>query len=268
MKNRASPNRSLCVVVPAAGQGSRLGADVPKVFVLLLSTFTIWDAIHEKILPLADRIVLILSPQGRNFLEKNKHSFPAKSFAKTEWALQPEPLGMGDAIFGAVDLWHEFDDLLVVWGDQFNLSGETLRACLELHRCQPKPALTLPVVRTPKPYVEYVFNAGRLTAVKQSREGDLCASGGFSDLGVFLLSGGESLTEEWKRYRSMNDSGAMTGEINFLPFLVHLSLHAGWSVGRHESLDPLEALGINTNEDLALARELLRKKSASAGGPL
>jgi bifunctional UDP-N-acetylglucosamine pyrophosphorylase / glucosamine-1-phosphate N-acetyltransferase len=257
----APPRHRLCAIVPAAGRGSRLGADIPKVFVPILPGITIWDAVRRKLSTVAERIVLVLSPEGRDYVEKNRAAFTAGSFDKTELALQPAPRGMGDAIFGAIDFWRGYDDLLIVWGDQFNLSPRTLTACLDLHAHSTKPALTLPVVRMAQPYVEYVFNsAGQLTHIRQSREGDACEPNGFSDVGVFLLSGGQGLSHEWSRFRANAATGSLTGEINFLPFLVHLSSQAKWPVNRYETHDSAEAIGINTPEDLAFARQLLQKK--------
>jgi bifunctional N-acetylglucosamine-1-phosphate-uridyltransferase/glucosamine-1-phosphate-acetyltransferase GlmU-like protein len=253
----------VCAVVPAAGRGTRLGAEVPKVFVPIVPNITIWDAIHDKLMPLVDHTVLVLSPDGRAYFEKKRAAFKRDSFAGTEIGLQETPLGMGDAIFGVAPFWSDYENILIVWGDQFNLSPGTLGACLDLHFARKKPALTLPLVRSDNPYVEYVFDASeRLTQVRQTREGDRCEPGGFSDIGVFLLSGGRALREEWSRYREKAAPGTSTGEINFLPFLAHLSTVAGWPVSRYETDDPAEAIGINTPEDLAFARQLLQKKSA------
>jgi bifunctional UDP-N-acetylglucosamine pyrophosphorylase/glucosamine-1-phosphate N-acetyltransferase len=263
MKNSAdSPAPKLCALVPAAGRGTRLGADVPKVFVPLSDRVTIWNVLHDTLAPLADRIVLVLSPEGNAYLEKNRAAFSPASFEKTEIALQPEPRGMGDAIFGASNLWREADDLLIVWGDQVNLSRKTLEACLALHAKTSGPSVTLPVVRQANPYVEYVFDGHRLIDVRQSREGDLCEPNGFSDVGVFLLSGGVALRDEWRKYRAEGADGTVTGEVNFLPFLVYLSGIARWPVNRYETCDPAEALGINTPAELALARERWAGKDA------
>jgi bifunctional N-acetylglucosamine-1-phosphate-uridyltransferase/glucosamine-1-phosphate-acetyltransferase GlmU-like protein len=261
MKTSSSPTRRrICAIVPAAGRGTRLSADVPKVFVPILPDLTIWDAVRGKLLQVAAPIILVLSPEGLSYLQKHPAAFNPESFHNTTVALQSSPLGMGDAIFGTVDLWREFDDLLIVWGDQFNLSLRTLSACIELHAGHEKPSLTLPLVRVPRAYVEYVFDSsGRLMHIRQSREGDTCEPGGLSDVGVFLLSGGTALIEEWTRYRSKCTIGSVTGEINFLPFLVHLS-STGWLVNRYETNDPAEAIGINTPEDLAFARQLFRNK--------
>jgi bifunctional N-acetylglucosamine-1-phosphate-uridyltransferase/glucosamine-1-phosphate-acetyltransferase GlmU-like protein len=261
MKTSSSPvRRRICAIVPAAGRGTRLSADAPKIFVSILPDLTIWDAVRRQLSQVTAPIILILSPEGLSYLENNPAAFHSESFTNTRVALQSSPLGMGDAIFGTADLWREFDDLLIVWGDQFNLSLRTLNACIELHTGHEKPAMTLPLVRAPHAYVEYIFDfSGRLTHIRQSREGDICEPGGLSDVGVFLLSGGAALIEEWTRYRRGCTMGSVTGEINFLPFLVHLS-SIGWPVNRYETNDPNEAVGINTPEDLAFARQLLRKK--------
>ena len=256
----SSPRRRICAIVPAAGRGTRLSADVPKVFVPILPNLTIWDTLRDKLLQVGAPIILILSSDGLSYRRNNPTAFKSESFNNTTVALQSSPLGMGDAIFGAANLWREFDDLLIVWGDQFNVSLRTLNACIELHDSREKPALTLPLVRLPCGYVEYVFDSvGRLTHIRQSREGDTCEPDGLSDVGVFLLTGGAALIEEWTRYRRECLIGSVTGEINFLPFLVHLS-SIGWPVNRYETNDPAEAIGINTPEDLAFARQLMRSK--------
>jgi bifunctional N-acetylglucosamine-1-phosphate-uridyltransferase/glucosamine-1-phosphate-acetyltransferase GlmU-like protein len=261
MKNPPG-SRRLCAIVPAAGRGTRLGADVPKIFVPLLPELTVWQAIHRRLVCVSESIILVLSPEGRAFLDHRRAEFSPAAFEKTRIAVQETPRGMGDAIFGAAELWRGYDDLLVIWGDQVNVSLATLQACVDLHSRQRQPAVTLPVVRSPRPYVEYVFDAAeRLIQVRQSREGDACAPGGFTDLGVFLLGGGPALADEWRRYLAAGVTGTITGEVNFLPFLVHLSVRAGWPVHRHECLDPSEAIGLNTPEELAFARQLLQKKS-------
>ena len=254
----------VCAVVPAAGRGSRLGSTSPKIFTEILRGFTIWDAVRRNLAPVVDQLVLVLSPDGHDYVATHHDRFKSGAFDRTQLGLQSSPLGMGDAIFGAAGLWRDYDSILIVWGDQFNVSPGTYRECLRIHAAQPTPALTLPLVRVAQPYVEYVFdNAGRLITVRQTREGDQCAPGGFADVGVFLLSAGAPLLAVWRDYLDLGARGTATGEINFLPFLIHLSQQAGWPVGRHEVSDPAEAVGINTPADLAFARQLLQTMPSS-----
>ena len=251
--------RPLTAVIPAAGRGSRLGLSIPKVFVPLAEDRTIWDVIHEKVAAVAHVVVLVLSPEGEDYARRTQPKlFQANSRLKI--AIQPEPRGMGDAVFGASSSWAGAEDLLIVWGDQFNLSPKTIAACVDLHQRHQHPRLTLPVVKMEQPYVEYIFDdCRRLIDIRQTREGDICQPGGSSDLGMFLLSGGRPLLASWDGYRKQNQAGSKTGEVNFLPFLSYLSTQKDWPVLRYEGAQPSEALGINTPFDLEHARKLFHQ---------
>jgi bifunctional N-acetylglucosamine-1-phosphate-uridyltransferase/glucosamine-1-phosphate-acetyltransferase GlmU-like protein len=237
----------ICAVIPAAGQGSRLGTTTPKILTRMNEHHTVWSILHARLAPLVDHIHLVLSPDGAKV-------FPALP-PNTSTGIQQSPTGMGDAIFGTRAAWAGFDAILVVWGDQVFVSGDTLRRSLDVltmgeHR------LVLPVTRMAAPYVEYVFEGPKLTKVLQTREGDQTSPGGYSDVGTFLLTT-PGLTECWDAYRAQAARGGLTGEINFLPFLPFLSA-AGWTVTAPEVSDPTEARGINTPEDLAFFQSLYK----------
>ncbi len=238
----------LCAVIPAAGRGSRLGLDRPKILAPIDGETTIWSILHEKLARRVDKICVVvgqpfnLPNAGRNVIT----------------ALQPEPRGMGHAVFCAWDIWKQYDDLLVIWGDQVNISENTLDCAIAAHRQAAKPALTLPLTKTAKPYVQYDFDeAGRLHRIRQTREGDLTDPTGQSDVGLFLLST-EGLKEAWEAHLSTGQRGAATGELNFLPLLPYLSTKCGWNVQTIPVADPDEARGINTPADLTYFRERLR----------
>ncbi len=233
-----------CAVIPAAGRGSRLGMDRPKILAPLNARQTIWSVLRDKLAPLVDQIHLVLSPEGAR-------DFPPLPPGVSQ-SIQVEPTGMGDAIFGARAHWQEFDTILVVWGDQVFVSDDTLRRALAALR-EPQKHVVLPVTRMALPYVEYVFEGAMLTKVLQTREGDRTTPNGYSDVGTFLL-GTQDLAAAWNVYLSKAARGGQTGEVNFLPFLPFLSLQ-GWTVTPLEVADPTEARGINTAEDLSFFRE-------------
>ncbi|MFJ2369554.1 NTP transferase domain-containing protein [Microbacterium sp. NPDC087665] len=244
-------------MVPAAGRGTRLGADLPKILVPVARGHRVWHLLHESLSTVADHVHVVLSPDGETLFRDLAMSEIASGLVST--GVQPIPIGMGDAVFRDAESWSADDDILVVWGDQVNLRATTLVRTVEAHRDGTGPRLTMPVVRPAAPYVEYVFHDSSLVAVKQSREGDSCRPGGISDVGAFLLTA-EGLKEAWQTYldRIRDDElGQLTGEVNFLPFLAYLSRDLGWAVTTVEAVDQVEARGVNTPEDLEFARRSL-----------
>ncbi|MEV4222316.1 NTP transferase domain-containing protein [Nonomuraea sp. NPDC049725] len=238
----------ICAVIPAAGRGTRLGQAIPKIMIEVADGVTVWHLLHRRLRPSVAHVHVVLSPDGVG---------PFRELAAAELAtgavsvsVQREPTGMGDAIFGAAPHWRGHDAILVVWGDQANLSPVTVRAVAAAHT---GPGVTLPLVAMADPYVEYEFGPAGLTRVLMSREGDRCRPGGLSDIGVFCLATA-GLEEAWARYAAGAGRGAATGEVNFLPFLPHLAQDLDWPVRVVPVADPDEARGINTPADLEFAR--------------
>jgi bifunctional UDP-N-acetylglucosamine pyrophosphorylase/glucosamine-1-phosphate N-acetyltransferase len=238
----------ICALVPAAGRGTRLGTDTPKILTPLTAKETIWSILHARLAPLVDHIHLVLSPRGAAM-------FPPLP-ANVSTSIQPTAIGMGDAIFRGYHVWSRFDAVLVVWGDQVFVSTDTLRRAVAA-LAVPDSHAVLPVTRMAVPYVEYVFDGPRLSDVRLTREGDITTPNGFSDVGTFLL-GTRGLKPAWEDFLAGGGkNGSKTGEINFLPFLPFLSAR-GWAVTPLEVADATEARGINTQDDLAFFQNLYK----------
>lgn len=240
----------ICAVIPAAGRGSRLGLDCPKVLVPIDGQRRVWDILRDNLSAVADQIHIVLAPSVMAQFEAVLNTEAERD--KISVSEQTTPLGMGDAIFGAEPYWSGFDAILIVWGDQVNLSQVTLRDVAAL--CKAEKTMVLPLVECRTPYVQYDMKDGVLTGVRQSREGDAMDAVGFSDVGVFALSVAD-LLECWHLFVKESAVGAQTNELNFLPFLPFLSQSCGWNLQTVIVSDPLEALGINTPEDLQVARD-------------
>jgi bifunctional N-acetylglucosamine-1-phosphate-uridyltransferase/glucosamine-1-phosphate-acetyltransferase GlmU-like protein len=248
---------TICAVIPAAGRGTRLGSGAPKVLTAISEAETIWSTLYATIAPVVDHIHLVLSPAGRLVFDA---AYPS-GFEKLSCSLQLAPLGMGDAIFGAIDAWRSATAVLIVWGDQVLIARDTLARAIAALGGRPRSAI-VPVTRVDAPYVEYLFDrSGRLEAVRQTREGDVCSPTGDADVGTFLISV-EGLEDAWKRYLETAPRGASTGEVNFLPFLPFLA-RQGWNVEAIEVADNAEARGVNTPDDLAFVRAALEARRSS-----
>jgi bifunctional UDP-N-acetylglucosamine pyrophosphorylase/glucosamine-1-phosphate N-acetyltransferase len=247
-----------CAVVPAAGRGTRLGLNIPKLLAPVSEDATIWSILREKLFSAAERIHLVVAPQWATTFKSLLANDPQKRNLSV--SVQKEPRGMGDAIFGSYDHWATAQSVFVVWGDQIHISPSTLQRALAHHQQQGtgQPHCTIPTVLLDTPYVQYCFDdRDRLTAIRETREGAVCDPRGFSDVGAFLLDV-PGLHPAWDAYRQEQKSGAITGEINFLPFLPYLALH-GWGVSRIAVDDPVEARGVNSLEDLEFFQRLYQQ---------
>jgi bifunctional UDP-N-acetylglucosamine pyrophosphorylase / glucosamine-1-phosphate N-acetyltransferase len=252
-----------CAVIPAAGLGTRLGAAVPKILLEIEPGVTVWHLLHERIEPHVGHTHVVVSPAGEPLLRAAAAEQIARGGVSV--SVQERPTGMGDAVFGARAHWATSDAVLVVWGDQVGVAARTVAAVVDAHATRPGPRLTLPLVPMPDPYVEYVVREDRVEEVRMSREGDRCTPGGRSDVGMFCLSTA-GLAAAWDAYAATAPRGAVTGELNFLPFLAHLG-RAGWATTTVPVEDPDEARGINTAADLEFARRTRsRLRAGGAGG--
>lgn len=239
----------ICAVIPAAGRGSRLGLDCPKILVPIEENLTVWNVLRNSLSPVSERIHVILAPPVMAPFEQVLKS--EANEARVTISAQPIPLGMGDAIFGAEPFWRDFETILIVWGDQVNLSADTLKQVAA--KSSADRTMVLPLVECNNPYVQYDLSDGVLTHVRQSREGDVMDPSGFSDVGVFALSV-PGLIDCWNQFVKQSTAGAQTNELNFLPFLPFLSHRCRWNLQKVLVTDPVEALGINTPEDLQITR--------------
>ncbi len=271
-KPNSEPQPGICVVIPAAGHGKRLGSRLPKVFTVIAAVDSHREVVVLDLLlaqlPVDEaiaQVILILSPAGQAHFAT--YQAPAYWQKKIEVVVQVEQTGTGDAVFCAAASWERWTHLLVIWGDQVQVKRETLRRVVQALQVKEAPPRrwVLPLVWVSKPYVQYCLaNAGpggdlpaapqRLVAVRLSREGDRVDPCGWSDVGVFGFKTSQ-LAESWRRYVVSPRLGGATGEVNFLCWLEYLSQLAESPVQCLEVQDPVECRGLNSPEDLRWFQE-------------
>jgi hypothetical protein len=96
--------------------------------------------------------------------------------------------------------------------------------------------------------------------VAQRREGDALPEDGESDVGLFSLSR-EAFMEELPTFARQAAPGRRTGERNFLPFVSWMA--ARGALYTLPIAEPIEALGVNTPDDLARVEAELAARGAS-----
>jgi len=116
----------------------------------------------------------------------------------------------------------------------------------------------MPTNTGPMPYIHFVrASDGTITRVLHRREGDAMPPIGESDIGVFSLAR-DAYLGDLARYEAAAEPGTATRERNFLPFIPWLAATA--VVATFPCTDPIEALGINTPDDLARIEAHLRTR--------
>jgi bifunctional UDP-N-acetylglucosamine pyrophosphorylase / glucosamine-1-phosphate N-acetyltransferase len=243
------------LVVPAAGSGSRLGANVPKLLVpvngrpMIARLLALYEAA-------AGHAVVIVSPAAQASVAELLRPFAGR----VSLAVQDTPTGMLDAILLARPAVAALRPrrVLITWCDQVAITPDTVRRLVEASRGQPEPALVLPTCRSSAPYVHLARDAGgRIVRVLHRREGDAMPPSGESDAGVFDLSA-EAYLDLLPRYAAAPEIGARTGERNFVPFVAWVGAHG--AVRTVPCAEPEEAIGINTPAELTRLEAHLRAR--------
>jgi bifunctional UDP-N-acetylglucosamine pyrophosphorylase/glucosamine-1-phosphate N-acetyltransferase len=242
------------LLVPAAGEGRRLGSPLPKLLTPVAGRPMI-DWIIGRHAPFCSHVVLVVHPSAA---ERVARHFGTAALVP-EVVLQPAPTGMLDAILAAhhAVLSSRPDRVWITWCDQVAISQQTAERLAALDARHPPPAAALPTTRQRPPYIHLERNeAGAIAGVRQRREGDQMPDEGESDAGLFSLAIDAFATALPAYAREAVARGARTGERNFLPFLPWLAVDA--DVATFE-VDPAEARGVNTPDDLAIVERHLRQ---------
>jgi dolichol-phosphate mannosyltransferase len=243
-------------IIPAAGHGSRLGAQVPKlIYPVAGRPILMWllDAVED----VCSRFVLVVSPAGRPSIEPIARQ---RLGDRLEMVVQHHPTGMADAVrLASSSIQTPFS--LVVWGDQVTLRGETLRACAALHQSRPNATLTLPTLLRENPYIDIERDAfDRIVRVRQVREGEIERTVGENDCGAFLFSTRALLAVLGNAGK--DGLGARSGEANLIQLLPAFESGPG-SVATVRITDANETIGVNTPAEAATATKILLARQAN-----
>ncbi len=238
-------------LVPAAGRGSRLGFDQPKILFPIAGK-TILEWLVELLAPLCNQLVFVLSPDG----EHPAGELIAKLLpGRCRIALQSEPRGMADAIACGLPAVHT-PNVMIVWGDQVALRPASLESAMRIHEGPTQPDATCPTLLRDRPYIHLERDAsGKVIRVLQAREGDTLPQRGESDSGVFLFRTG-ALRQHLPRLLASSESiGKQTRELNFLPIFPMLDKLITVPI-----MTEAESVGVNSPADAEyLARHLLSR---------
>jgi bifunctional UDP-N-acetylglucosamine pyrophosphorylase/glucosamine-1-phosphate N-acetyltransferase len=236
----------LAAVVMAGGIGTRMKSATPKHLHPLLGRRMVDWVVAAAREAGVERLVVVASPQTSDLLED------------VEVAVQKVPLGTGDAVRSARAALEGFGgDILVLNGDVPALRPETIRALLETHRAAGAAATVLsfePV--DPGAYGRVVRDGdGRLDRIVEA------ADASPEELAVREVNSGIYVFRAEKLWPALErlDSHNAQGEL-YVTDTLGLLVADGEPCAVLLADDPLEAEGVNTRAELALAAASLRDR--------
>jgi bifunctional UDP-N-acetylglucosamine pyrophosphorylase/glucosamine-1-phosphate N-acetyltransferase len=246
-------------IIPAAGKGTRLGAGGPKIlFEVAGRTILRW--LLDLLAPRCAHIIIVAAPATQQEIRQAAAGCPVR----VSVAVQPEPLGMGDAVERGLALTRS-GNVLVIWGDQPAIREESIDAALRIHTSACAIA-TIPTVIRHKPYIHFERDEqGSIVRVLQAREGDAMPAEGESDAGVFLFR-----TRPLRRcLQTMSLSGESLGqgtrERNLLPVIPQLDGLPGQVISAR-IMSEEESVGVNTPAEARYLSEVLSSRRAARQG--
>jgi bifunctional UDP-N-acetylglucosamine pyrophosphorylase/glucosamine-1-phosphate N-acetyltransferase len=242
------------LVIPAAGLGSRLGASLPKVLVRVAG-----EPMLDRLLALyrasVDHVVVVVNPAFAALVRS--HVERRGDAARVECVVQPSPTGMLDAILLGSPTATRLDasSIWVTWCDQVAVHPSTIARLADLTSSNSRDALVMPTVRQEPPYIHLERDStGRIVRVLHRREGDVMPATGESDMGLFGFSR-KCYLDSLPAYARGVEIGRATGERNFLPFVPWIARTE--TVTTFAAHDPMEAVGVNTPDDLVKVERYL-----------
>ncbi len=242
-------------MIPAAGLGTRLQSALPKPLVPVAGR-PMLHRLLDLYRSYVQRVVVVVHPSFAGQMADAVRGVEPP----VELLEQPSPTGMLDAILlagGAVRA-SAVGHVWITWCDQVAVRPATVGRLAEIGSANPRAGLVMPTVRRRHPYVHLQRDAAqRIVRVLHHREGDAMPEEGESDMGLFSLSR-EAFLDRLGEFAEAPEAGAATGERNFLPFIPWIA--ARDTVLTFPAVEEIEAVGVNTPEELRLIEEHLRAR--------
>jgi bifunctional UDP-N-acetylglucosamine pyrophosphorylase/glucosamine-1-phosphate N-acetyltransferase len=250
----------LAVILLAAGQGTRMKSNLPKVMHAIAGRPMILHLMDTVSGLSPDRMVVVVGPDMESL---------SQAVAPTPTVIQADRLGTGHAVAQAKAALGDFDgDVLVLYGDTPLITRATLERLLAERRCARDPAVVVLGFKPDDPghYGRLVVGAEGLKAIIEYKDATpdqrdirLCNSG------VLALDG----KRLWSLIDRIDNKNAK-GEY-YLTDVVALARAAGANCSHVEG-DPAELLGVNSRAEQAVAEAVvqanLRAQAMDGGATL
>ena len=246
---------SLAVVVLAAGKGTRMRSEVPKVLHELCGRSMLAWVLNAAAALEPERLVVVLG-HGREEVEKHLGGLSIAGLPRAVCAQQEPQLGTGHAVKVTRDALAGFEgQVLVLYGDTPLLTGETLR---QLVAKKPEGGTSILTARPEDPTgLGRILrdDSGAVQSIVEQKDAtpDQRAIREINS-GMYVFD-----AEKLFPYLDLLGNDNQQGEY-YLTDLISMYVRDGLPVVTHECEDPRETSGVNSLLELASARSALQMR--------
>ena len=246
----------LGIAVLAAGQGTRMKSDLPKVLHRLAGRPLLGHVLATAQELGATRICVVRGPGDGQVSE-------ALAGIDCDWVTQLDRHGTGHALIQAMPMLHDMDRVLVLYGDIPLIRAETLRQLIATAASAPLGILTA-TLADPAGYGRIVRgDKGQVRAIVEARDAS-AAELAIPEINTGFLVADQAKLENWlSRLSNKNAQGEY-----YLTDIVALAAADGQAIATCQADREEEILGVNDRLQLAdlerryqrrLAEDLMRE---------
>lgn len=244
---------NLAVVIMAAGKGTRMKSDLPKVL-HQANGRPVVDYVIEKSLALAPSTVVLIIGHQAELVREATSQFPVS------YALQQPQLGTGHAVMQTEPILKDFDgEIIILSGDAPLFTSRTLNGLIDFHRSRHAVATVLTAeMDDPTGYGRVIRNDGGEEVLRIVEQKDASAE----EKAVTEINSGVYVFDAKTLFAALKGiTNTNAQQEYYLTDVFGICFGKGLKVCAFKVSDPNEIRGINTPEQLREAELLLQTET-------
>ena len=241
---------ALSIVILAAGQGTRMKSNLPKVLHPLARKPLLQHVIETARTINPETIYVVYGHGGNQVIEVLNHT-------GVKWVEQAEQLGTGHAVDQAIHLINPEDTVLVLYGDVPLTKAATLKSLVEKVSAKSMGLLTV-CLDNPAGYGRIVRNAaGQVESIVEQKDAN-AEQLQINEVNTGLLAASAKKLHSWLKQLENNNA---QGEY-YLTDIIAMAVSDGFSVETVNAESESEVMGVNDKRQLAeLERHYQREQA-------
>ena len=240
------------IIILAAGKGKRMEDDLPKVLVLIKGKPMIGHLLDSIIESGIDKnAIVVVSPENKELIKNSLKKY------NCQYAIQDEQLGTGHAIACAKDIVKEdIESVVVFYGDHPFVTPETIKKLKDVQR-GPITMMTIKVEdfndwrKNFNNYGRMIREKGEIKEIKEFKDANA------KEKEIKELNSGLYCFDSrwlWENIKKLESNNAQ--KEYYLTDLIKIATSQGKEINSIQ-IDPKEAFGVNSKEELEVAEGLM-----------